>query len=516
MTFLQKKLAAFLSVMILSVIVISFVFFILNNNVVVSSECSDFVEGTLWANATIESGRVLSDTFYYPYAIPFGANLLFLPFVRLFGIGLLANRLGMLLFFSIVCLTYFYFSASIDVKEDCKYIILSLLLMAFSTQLAFNLLLHILYYLLDFLCMIGMLASIIWLKRSVHKRKHYFMLTLFSIWGAANGPVSITLSLFPVLAALILTKENPRTSRMFWTVAGCTVCGLLLYKLVMADVMQSQYIEFVGSYTLLRVSDWFENIRLLPRTWFDLFIAFDPQGISIFRGRGVFVILEIFFSLIVTASPIPYIVRYRRLSFAEKAVFHSACVVWMICLTQFIFLRGYQKRLLYNCVLVNAMLLAVWYPHLHMDWGKWQTFAQFAVGGLAMLYLCLFLVSRSSGPTDYPLADELMSRGFSHGYATYWNSNKLTVLSGGKIKSATVFIPKSTLLRYRYNMDATWYQHQPGDFYVALDEDAINKLRQNEAFWNNYFQEAAKDVFVVDDITVFVFDEPYWDLLVEG
>ena len=103
---------------------------------------------------------------FYPYAIPFGANLLFAPLVRIFGISLLANRLGMLFFFAILCSTLYYFSAALDTDGCKKYTIMSLLLMSFSTQLAFNLLLHILYYSLGFVCMIGMLASIMWLKRS--------------------------------------------------------------------------------------------------------------------------------------------------------------------------------------------------------------------------------------------------------------------------------------------------------------------------------------------------------------
>ena len=174
MVILSKKFSLIISIIVLAVMIITFSCYILFNNTTDDlygghTGFSDYIEGTLWAYATIESGHILSDTFFYPYAIPFGANLLFAPFVRIFGISLLANRLGMLLFFAILCFTLYYFSAAVDTDGWKKYTIMSLLLMSFSTQLVFNLLLHILYYSLGFVCMVGMLASIIWLKRSEKK-----------------------------------------------------------------------------------------------------------------------------------------------------------------------------------------------------------------------------------------------------------------------------------------------------------------------------------------------------------
>ena len=520
----NKKLSTVFSLVVLVVLIITFSYYILFNNTTEdlsggNTGFSDYIEGTLWAYATIESGHILSDTFIYPYAIPFGANLLFAPFVRILGINLLANRLGMMLFFVIVCLTFVYFSTAIDTDGGSIFTIMSLMLMSFSTQLAFNLLLHILYYLLGFVCMTGMLASIIWLKRSSHKRTHYIILMLYSLWGAANGLPSVALSIIPVFTALMLSMEDIRKDYALQIVAASLICGLLVYKLTMNGVHESDYLSSAGAYQLQSISTWFEHIRALPETWFSLFITCDPKGVFVFQGTGVFVILEIIFSLVITAAPVPYIMRYKKLCCTEKLVFHSAIIVWIVCLSQFVFLRSlaarWENRVLFNGVLMNAMLLAVWYPHLHINWRKKTSIVSFfAIGALAS-FMCVFLVAHNTGPIECELAEELQNRGFSHGYATFWNANKVTVLTNGRVRCCTVQVNNKRLTPRYYNIDSTWYQYQEGDFFVALRERDLDGLKdEEETYWNKFFQDGAKEVFLVDDVTVFVFDEKNWELLV--
>ena len=73
---------------------------------------SDAVEGVVWADASLRSGRVLSPSFVYGYAIPAGANLFMLPYVAAFGIGMLSNVLGMLTFSMVIILTAVFFIRS--------------------------------------------------------------------------------------------------------------------------------------------------------------------------------------------------------------------------------------------------------------------------------------------------------------------------------------------------------------------------------------------------------------------
>lgn len=479
-------------------------YYILNNTG--SDYDSDFVEGTLWAKASIDSGRVLSDTFYYPYAIPFGSNLLFIPFVKLFGVSLLANRVGMFFFFIIVCGVFLYFSSAFNVGKGDTFFIISLLIMAFVNTLAFNLLLHILYYLLDYVCLVGMIGALMWIDKSKGKRIHYVLLALFTLWGAANGAVSACLSVFPMLIALVFSGHKKPSNNVVWIVIVFLICGLILYKVTMIGVIENKYIENASSYRFRDVSNWFENLNALPAAWIKLFITNDPTGISVFSAKGVLTVIELGLMLLFTGIPLPYILNYKKLKEAEKWVFISAAVVWIITLAQFIFFRGAEGRLLYNGVLVNSMLIAVWFLRLRIELNNWRNILVCGLAEAMLVFTCLMLVMEHTGPVHNVLAEELEKRGLTHGYATYWNSNNVSVCSEGKIKSCTVFADEGKITPRIYNIDSMWYMNQPGDFYLALTE-----AEEENISWNRFYKENAKDYFNIDKFKVYIFDEHWWN-----
>ena len=91
-----KKFNFYASYLILGIVLISGIVLINTYPVgIYEYDKYDFLEGVRWARATLESGKILSPHFYYYYVIPFGANLIMAPFVKVFGQGLLAikNRL---------------------------------------------------------------------------------------------------------------------------------------------------------------------------------------------------------------------------------------------------------------------------------------------------------------------------------------------------------------------------------------------------------------------------------------
>ena len=65
----SKKLSLIISIIVLAVMIITFSCYILFNNTTEDlygghTGFSDYIEGTLWAYATLESGQILSDTFF--------------------------------------------------------------------------------------------------------------------------------------------------------------------------------------------------------------------------------------------------------------------------------------------------------------------------------------------------------------------------------------------------------------------------------------------------------------------
>jgi len=58
----------------------------------------DCTDSLLWSQATYESGKLVSPDFHYAAVIPFGGNLIFLPFIAIFGYGITAQICGLALF----------------------------------------------------------------------------------------------------------------------------------------------------------------------------------------------------------------------------------------------------------------------------------------------------------------------------------------------------------------------------------------------------------------------------------
>ena len=65
-----------------------------------TSDCADSLR---WAEATLKSGRLISDNFKYAALLPFGGNLIFLPFVALYGFSMKAQICGLVVFILLYC-----------------------------------------------------------------------------------------------------------------------------------------------------------------------------------------------------------------------------------------------------------------------------------------------------------------------------------------------------------------------------------------------------------------------------
>lgn len=64
-----------------------------------------------------------------------------------------------------------------------------------------------------------------------------------------------------------------------------------------------------------------------------------------------------------------------------------------------------------------------------------------------------------------------MQHGLRRGYADYWQSNIVTLLSGEKVQVAqTIVNPAGRLVPYHWNSKAGWYR-APANFYICLPND---------------------------------------------
>ena len=59
------------------------------------SDCTDSI---VWANATVESGKIFDPDFKYAALLPFSASAWMVPLIRIFGYGMTAHNIAMIIF----------------------------------------------------------------------------------------------------------------------------------------------------------------------------------------------------------------------------------------------------------------------------------------------------------------------------------------------------------------------------------------------------------------------------------
>ncbi len=92
-----------------------------------------------------------------------------------------------------------------------------------------------------------------------------------------------------------------------------------------------------------------------------------------------------------------------------------------------------------------------------------------------------------------------------YGYATFWNANALTVLTGEKIKVRSIKISDGKAERYNYQSQKSWFAEQKGinEYFVLLSSDEYDDIESGDPD----FIESAKDIYDEGDYYILKFDE---------
>ena len=98
---------------------------------------SDCTDSLYWANATVESGKVFDENFRYAAMLPFSASLWFIPIIKLFGVTMRAQIIGMSVFLVLFTTAIWFMCRSMNwsVRATCSMISALLLILSGSEKL---------------------------------------------------------------------------------------------------------------------------------------------------------------------------------------------------------------------------------------------------------------------------------------------------------------------------------------------------------------------------------------------
>ncbi len=145
-TLRRVLLSAVLPILILSIGVGTVIYYIAGPaEGYMTSDCTDSLR---WAYETYASGRLISDNFYYAAILPFGGNLIFLPYIALFGYSMTAQVLGLCTYALLLAAAAYYMTRGLGLSRIASASCVSLLFLVMSSSAKLREIMweHIFYY----------------------------------------------------------------------------------------------------------------------------------------------------------------------------------------------------------------------------------------------------------------------------------------------------------------------------------------------------------------------------------
>lgn len=349
------------------------------------------------------------------------------------------------------------------------------------------------------------------------RRAAALAVTLFFLFGVQNPTRALAFELVPLLAGCLWRWDSPSSRawrrRVALVTSGAWLVALLVHRLVLKPLVTSAV--QVGMSLGLRPFGILHNLDLLLRGTLTMTAPRDDLPWSAVLGLAVVagaVTLVIAFALRSRT--------YERTRFV--AVVLLAEVAFVLCLFIVGDILGGPMTMRY---LMPGLLPLIGLGCLVAARDVTDTEARGAGGELrwrrlAVGWLCLLPIvagvatsRRVSGAREVyveadpvklqAVADELKRRDLRHGFATYWNANSLTLLSGGSAKTCGVafrdgIIPRKWLV----DTDCFLASRFPASIYVIAapgEHDVATRALAAVTF------PAPLDRFVVDGFEVRVF-----------
>ena len=490
------------------------------------ADCSDTI---LWAQASYDSGTMFNPDFGYAAMLPFGGTTLMLPFIGIFGVSMTTHRIGMVLFALIMFASVLLLCKTLKLSTPLSLTATGAFafVLCSSEKLREIFYEHVIYYSICAVIVCVLLSLFIKFKENFESEKGFaklivitFCTVIFSACSALDGMQVISTGVLPVLFAAVmgvfLDKDNTlfsKKSRV--SVYFCIICGIsvLIGLALLSFFANGISAGYAGAYSgYANMNEWLTNLFKFPEHWFSLFGVDAHYGMSIFSVESIVNIIRIGASAAIVVVPIVALFFYNKFDFGTKA----------LILTHFglsaVIMFGYVFGILSA---VNWRLSPIICTGLIVCFAVAATAKKYVVPNrLCAAVLCLIILlcgvnfatverMEKNGIEQnekYRISQQLKENGLTYGYATFWNSQAITVLSDSEVRAANVDVNENGIAPCAYQANQKWFEEQEGvdEYFVLLSygEEATLMSTQD---WI-YFELMAVDRVDLDGYVAYVFD----------
>ena len=489
---------------------------------------SDCTDSLLWALASYESGDIFNPDFGYAAMLPFGASLWFVPLIAIFGVTMKTQLLGMAVFLVIFTLSLFFMCRSFKWSLTRSFFTVAavLLILSGSDKLREIMWGHVIYYSLGIVfvfLLLGLCARIadcIGDAGKVSGKKTVVLIALMFVLTAltaTDGFQVIGITILPVAAAvalmmlfesktLLISAENRKNWVLILTSGVASVFGLVAL-IVLRRGVSAGYSEAYSCYSDMDAVA--ENMLKVPKHLLTLLGANWYNGAPLLDSLSIMNVARIGFALLIIICPVILFCSYKKLSRNAKLVLWTHTVITSLIVFLMVFGRLAAANWRMTPVLATGILVVLETGALFFR-GE-NSLKRLAALGTAFVVLLGYLNMTSvfsmlttkdtwkGEDSYYSFASYLKENGLTNGYATFWQSNRLTLLSDSEVVLRTVDLKTEGIIPTGYQSDTKWYTLIPDDERVCLvlTKSEYDELKSFD-WWKNGLSERLVDVLTYE------------------
>lgn len=488
---------------------------------------SDFTDTLYWAEATVSSGKLFNPDFSYAALLPFGGSLLMLPFVAVFGATSVAHIIGMILFAVIFLCSIFLMFRRMGVSESMCFATVGItaLVLCSSAKLREIFWGHIIYYSLSVFFIFVMLTLVmrIFDKPSLKKScGSLAALFIFAFLVGFDGLQLIVVSVFPVLFAVagerfldgknkLFCSKNTCAILIFSGVAFFALAGAASLNIASGDVTAG-YENAYSSYSAM--SEWLNHILGLPVQWYSLFGIDIADHDALFNIDSILNIVLLISSTLLGVVPVIALFFYKHFTKKEKLLLlaHWGLTIAIFFGYIFGFLAAANWRLspvLCSCIVVCMLCISRAITSKKLVAKRFAALALCAL--LATSALSVYRISEmpmngKAENSNYKISKMLSDNSLEYGFATFWYSQSITVLSNQNVKTRCIDVTETGGVTPRtYQQQLQWYEPQSDvdEYFILLSLSEMMTLDKIGEF--DELSEKASRKLVFDNYYVLVF-----------
>ena len=501
------------------------------------SDCTDTI---LWAQASFDSGKVFSPDFNYAALLPFGASVWLIPLIAIFGMTMKTHVIGMVIFAVLFALSMFLLMRKMKWSYAWTFGTSALIMLVLSSSEKLREIMwgHVIYYSLGLLLYFFMLALALLAYEKLEDYKARpevrllpaVLLLILAVLNATNGFQMLVLTVLPItvgiLADRLFDRETPVFSKknlpcvaiVSVLVLG-TLIGTGMLDKLLGDIT-SGYANAYSSYS--SPDDWPENLDKFFMNWMTLLGMDVANRDPLMEMKSIVNILRIGISVILLVAPLVLVCFYKKI----ESRYTRILAVSHLFILGFLFFGCVCGRLAaanwrLTPLLGSSVLVTV--AAARELWMQRKTaVASCRIGVCALAALALLSAFNVKTIADMPfdygrdntlhvLENRLEEEGLTYGYATFWRSQAITLISDSKVKVREILVDKDAISTDMYQSQAAWYEDQEGvtEYFVLLSGSEYQTVSTSE-WWTNRIEHCYVRSFNESGYYVFVFSENIW------